>query len=126
MSELLLPNIEVLTVGCDAVELRVDLLKEPLGDGTFAQIPSLSYVGEQIMLLRQRTELPIIYTTRCTQENGRFPMENPDLFYEYLYRAIQWGVEYMMSRYGFLKIYDESSTKIEVTVTSCRLFTTFR
>ncbi|KAI1171500.1 3-dehydroquinate dehydratase [Nemania sp. FL0916] len=90
-----LPNIEVLTVGCDAVELRVDLLKEPLGDGTFAQIPSLSYVGEQIMLLRQRTELPIIYTTRCTRENGRFPMENPELFYEYLYRAIQWGVEYI-------------------------------
>ncbi|KAI0974162.1 3-dehydroquinate dehydratase [Xylaria arbuscula] len=90
-----LPNIEVLTVGCDAVELRVDLLKEPLGDGTFAEIPSLSYVGEQIMLLRQRTELPIIYTTRCTRENGRFPMDNPDLFYEYLYRAVQWGVEYI-------------------------------
>ncbi|KAI1366201.1 3-dehydroquinate dehydratase [Xylaria arbuscula] len=90
-----LPNIEVLTVGCDAVELRVDLLKEPLGDGTFAQIPSLSYVGEQVMLLRQRTELPIIYTTRCTRENGRFPMDNPELFYEYLYRAIQWGVEYI-------------------------------
>ncbi|KAI8624849.1 3-dehydroquinate dehydratase [Xylariaceae sp. FL1651] len=90
-----LPNIEVLTVGCDAVELRVDLLKEPLGDGTFAQIPSLSYVGEQVMLLRQRTELPIIYTTRCTHENGRFPMDKPDLFYEYLYRAIQWGVEYI-------------------------------
>jgi 3-dehydroquinate dehydratase-1 len=90
-----LPNIEVLTVGCDAVELRVDLLKEPLGDGTFAPIPSLSYVGEQLMLLRQRTELPIIYTTRCTRENGRFPMDDPDLFYEYLYRAIQWGVEYI-------------------------------
>lgn len=90
-----LPNIELLTVGCDAVELRVDLLKEPLGDGTFAQIPSLSYVGEQVMLLRQRTELPIIYTTRCTKENGRFPMDNPDLFYDYLYRAIQWGVEYI-------------------------------
>ncbi|KAI1130102.1 3-dehydroquinate dehydratase [Nemania abortiva] len=90
-----LPNIELLTVGCDAVELRVDLLKEPLGDGTFAQIPSLSYVGEQVMLLRQRTELPIIYTTRCTRENGRFPMDDPNLFYEYLYRAIQWGVEYI-------------------------------
>ncbi|KAI0521747.1 3-dehydroquinate dehydratase [Xylaria bambusicola] len=90
-----LPNIEVLTVGCDAVELRVDLLKEPLGDGTFAPIPSLSYVGEQVMLLRQRTELPIIYTTRCTRENGRFPMDNPELFHEYLYRAIQWGVEYI-------------------------------
>ncbi|KFY91866.1 hypothetical protein V498_05280 [Pseudogymnoascus sp. VKM F-4517 (FW-2822)] len=28
-------------------------------------------------------------------ENGKFPMENPQLFYEYLYRAIQWGVEYI-------------------------------
>ncbi|KAI1438484.1 3-dehydroquinate dehydratase [Xylaria sp. CBS 124048] len=90
-----LPNIEVLTVGCDAVELRVDLLKEPLWDGSFAEIPSLSYVGEQVMLLRQRSELPIIYTTRCTRENGRFPMDNPKLFYEYLFRAIQWGVEYI-------------------------------
>ncbi|CAJ2503025.1 Uu.00g104190.m01.CDS01 [Anthostomella pinea] len=90
-----LPNIDILTVGSDAVELRVDLLREPLSDGTFAQIPSLSYVGEQVMLLRQRTELPIIFTTRCTRENGRFPMDIPDIYYEYLYRAIQWGVEYI-------------------------------
>ncbi|KAK0635866.1 type I 3-dehydroquinase-domain-containing protein [Bombardia bombarda] len=90
-----LPNIDILTVGSDAVELRVDLLKEPLKDGTFAPIPSLSYVGEQVMLLRQRTELPIIFTTRCIAENGRFPMDNPDLYYDYLYRAIQWGVEYI-------------------------------
>lgn len=90
-----LPNLDILTVGADAVEIRVDLLKETLGDGSFPQVPSLSYVGEQVMLLRQRTELPLIFTTRCTRENGRFPMENPDLYYEYLYRAIQWGVEYI-------------------------------
>ncbi|KAI2618155.1 aldolase [Hypoxylon sp. NC1633] len=90
-----LPNLDILTVGADAVELRVDLLQEPLGDGSFAPIPSLSYVGEQVMLLRHRTELPIIFTTRCTRENGRFPMENPDLYYEYLFRAIQWGVDYI-------------------------------
>lgn len=90
-----LPNIDILTVGADAVELRVDLLKEPLSDGSFAPIPSLSYVGEQVMLLRQRTELPIIFTIRCTRENGRFPMDNPDLYFEYLFRAIQWGVEYI-------------------------------
>lgn len=90
-----LPNLDILTVGADAVEIRVDLLKETLGDGTFSKIPSLSYVGEQVMLLRQRTELPIIFTTRCTQENGRFPMDNPGLYHEYLYRAIQWGVEYI-------------------------------
>jgi 3-dehydroquinate dehydratase-1 len=90
-----LPNLDILSVGADAVELRVDLLKEPLPDGSFSGIPSLKYVGEQLMLLRQRTELPIIYTTRCTKENGRFPMDDPNLFYEYLSRAIKWGCEYI-------------------------------
>lgn len=90
-----LPNLDILTVGADGVEIRVDLLQEPLGDGTFPDIPSLSYVGEQVMLLRQRTELPIIFTTRCTRENGRFPMDKPEVYYDYLYRAIQWGVEYI-------------------------------
>jgi 3-dehydroquinate dehydratase-1 len=90
-----LPNLEILSVGADSVELRVDLLKEPLPDGGFNPIPSLKYVGEQVMLLRQRTELPIIYTTRCTKENGRFPMDDPALFYTYLYKAIQWGCEYI-------------------------------
>lgn len=47
------------------------------------------------MLLRQRTELPIIFTTRCTKENGRFPMDDPQLYYKYLSRAIKWGCEYI-------------------------------
>ncbi|KAF1921668.1 type I 3-dehydroquinase-domain-containing protein [Ampelomyces quisqualis] len=90
-----LPNLDILSVGADAIEIRVDLLEEPLSDGTVSQIPSLKYVGEQLMVLRQRTELPIIYTTRCTKENGRFPMGDPGLFYKYLARAIQWGCEYI-------------------------------
>lgn len=90
-----LSNLDILSVGSDAVEIRVDLLKEPLNDGTFNTVPSIAYVGEQVMLLRQRTELPIIFTTRCIKENGRFPMENPELYYQYLYRAIQWGCEYV-------------------------------
>ncbi|KAF2467101.1 aldolase [Lindgomyces ingoldianus] len=90
-----LPNLDILSVGADAIEIRVDLLEEPLPDGTISPIPSLKYVGEQVMLLRQRTELPIIYTTRCTHENGRFPMDDPNIFYKYLSRAIQWGCEYI-------------------------------
>jgi 3-dehydroquinate dehydratase-1 len=90
-----LSNLDILSVGSDAIEIRVDLLKDPLPDGTYNAVPSISYVGEQVMLLRQRTELPIIFTTRCTRENGRFPMDNPNLYYEYLYRAIQWGCEYI-------------------------------
>jgi len=90
-----LPNLDILSVGADAIEIRVDLLEEPLPDGSVSKIPSLKYVGEQVMVLRQRTELPIIFTTRCTKENGRFPMDDPSLFYRYLARAIQWGCEYI-------------------------------
>ncbi|OAA35070.1 Aldolase-type TIM barrel [Metarhizium rileyi] len=90
-----LPNLDILTVGSDAIEIRVDLLREPLPNGGFSAVPSLSYVGEQVMLLRERTELPIIFTTRCTNENGKFPMHDPALYYHYLYRAIQWGIEYI-------------------------------
>lgn len=90
-----LPNLDILSVGADAIELRVDLLEETRADGSLSPVPSLNYVGEQLMLLRQRTELPIIYTTRCTKENGRFPMDDPTLFFEYLRQAIRWGCEYI-------------------------------
>ena len=91
-----LPNLDILSVGSDAVEIRVDLLVEPASDGTPAgSVPSLKYVGQQLMLLRQHTEMPIIFTTRCTKENGKFPMDDPSMFYKYLRRAIQWGVEYV-------------------------------
>lgn len=91
-----LPNLDILSVGSDAVEIRVDLLVEPVAEGVPAgSVPSLKYVGQQLMLLRQHTELPIIFTTRCTKENGKFPMDDPALFYQYLRRAIQWGVEYV-------------------------------
>lgn len=94
-----LPNLDILSVGADSVEIRVDLLKEPeangASDAAATGVPGLKYVGEQIMWLRQRTELPIIFTTRCTNENGRFPMDDPMLFYQYLRKAIQWGCEYI-------------------------------
>ncbi|KAM0715477.1 hypothetical protein Q7P37_008975 [Cladosporium fusiforme] len=96
---LALPNLDILSVGADSVEIRVDLLKESSGneasDTAPGGVPSLKYVGEQVMWLRQRTELPIIFTTRCTNENGRFPMDDPMLFYQYLRKAIQWGCEYI-------------------------------
>ncbi|KAG0156789.1 hypothetical protein PDIDSM_3970 [Penicillium digitatum] len=91
-----LPNLDILSVGSDAVEIRVDLLVEPVPEGwTTPPFPSLKYVGQQLMLLRQHTELPIIFTVRCTRENGKFPVDDPALFYKYLRRAIQWGVEYI-------------------------------
>lgn len=90
-----LPNMDILSVGADSVELRVDLLEERIANGGHSAAASLNYVGEQVMLLRERTELPIVFTTRCTNENGRFPMDDPMLFYVYLRKAIQWGCEYI-------------------------------
>ncbi|OJJ44787.1 hypothetical protein ASPZODRAFT_153666 [Penicilliopsis zonata CBS 506.65] len=99
-----LPNLDILSVGSDAVEIRVDLLVEPssaaaaaaaAAAATATTVPSLQYVGQQLMILRQHTELPIIFTTRCTREGGKFPMDDPDLFYRYLRRALKWGVEYL-------------------------------
>lgn len=90
-----LPNLSIISAGADAIELRVDLLQDPTRSEPALDVPSLQYVGEQVTTLRQRTELPIIFTTRCTKENGRFPMEDPQLFYQYLRRAIQWGCEYI-------------------------------
>ncbi|KAL4870698.1 type I 3-dehydroquinase-domain-containing protein [Aspergillus spectabilis] len=90
-----LPNLDILSVGSDAVELRVDLLVDPVPQDPPSPVPSLRYVGQQLMLLRQHTEMPIIFTTRCTKEGGKFPKDDPSLFYRYLRRAIQWGVEYI-------------------------------
>lgn len=90
-----LPNLDILSVGSDAVEIRVDLLVDTAEGVGSESVPSLKYVGRQLMLLRQHTELPIIFTVRCTRENGKFPMDDPGLFYKYLRRAIQWGVEYI-------------------------------
>ncbi|OQO02969.1 hypothetical protein B0A48_11252 [Cryoendolithus antarcticus] len=92
-----LPNLDILSVGADSVELRVDLLAEPgrRDLDSRPRVPSLKYVGEQVMVLRQRTELPIIFTIRCTNENGKFPMDDPTLSYHYLRKALQWGCEYL-------------------------------
>lgn len=90
-----LPNLDILSVGADAIEIRVDLLRDPNPDESDGRVPSIQYVGEQVMTLRQRTELPIIFTTRCKNENGRFPMEDPDLYFKYLHSAMQWGCEYI-------------------------------
>ena len=57
-------------IGSDAVELRVDLLKDPASD---SEIPTVDYVAEQMSFLRRRVALPIIFTIRTKSQGGRFP-----------------------------------------------------
>ena len=66
----LLPLIDEIVVGADAVELRVDLLEDPQAPN---RSPSLEYVEEQLASLRSSCSLPIIFTIRTRSQGGRFP-----------------------------------------------------
>lgn len=92
-----LQNLDILSLGADAIELRVDLLKEPSGlEKPMNGIPfSTDYVGIQLSALRNRTELPIVFTVRSAKEGGLFPTEAEAEAHELLRKAIQWGCEYV-------------------------------
>ncbi|KAH7123315.1 type I 3-dehydroquinase-domain-containing protein [Dactylonectria estremocensis] len=87
-----LSNMAIVSVGADALELRVDLLHE---EGQEETLPSLEYVAEQLMTLRLQSELPIIFTIRLIPSGGRWPVEETPLATKYLQKALQWGVEFI-------------------------------
>ncbi|KPM41906.1 hypothetical protein AK830_g4652 [Neonectria ditissima] len=82
----------IVSVGADALELRIDLLHEEGQEGDF---PSLDYVAEQLMTLRLQSELPIIFTIRLTPSGGKWPLTETHLAIQYLQKALQWGVEFI-------------------------------
>ncbi|KAF3930845.1 hypothetical protein ABW19_dt0202620 [Dactylella cylindrospora] len=90
-----LANLDILTVGADGIEFRADLLKEPVGGGKYSDIPSIKYVGEQLMALRQATELPIVFTSRSSREGGSLPLDSDYAGWHFYKKAIQWGCEYI-------------------------------
>lgn len=71
-------------VGSDAVELRVDLLKDPANPGG---PPSVDFVADQLALLRGSCDLPVIYTVRTSGQGGEhiflllFSHYGPSLIY---------------------------------------------
>ncbi|KAK7408938.1 hypothetical protein QQX98_008882 [Neonectria punicea] len=87
-----LSNMAIVSVGADALELRVDLLHEEGQEGYF---PSLDYVAEQLMTLRLQSELPIIFTIRLIPSGGKWPLSETPLAIKYLEKALQWGVEFV-------------------------------
>ena len=65
-----LPYLGEVVVGADAVELRVDLLKDSQDqEGP----PSIEYVAQQLAILRQSVDVPIIFTVRTKSQGGRYP-----------------------------------------------------
>jgi 3-dehydroquinate dehydratase I len=68
---MVLPNLEIMSIGVDALELRVDLLRDSLDDSRSVKIPKIEYVAQQVMTLRKQTELPLMLTIRKQRCAGR-------------------------------------------------------
>ena len=78
-------------VGSDAVELRVDLLKDPLSKGA----PSSDFVVRQVALLRQITSLPIIFTVRTLSQGGKYSDVDHEAIYLLLEQGLGCAVEFL-------------------------------
>ncbi|EEH44586.2 pentafunctional AROM polypeptide [Paracoccidioides brasiliensis Pb18] len=84
--------LKEVTLGSDAVELRVDLLKDPQSD---SEIPSVDYVAEQISVLRSRVSVPLVFTIRTKSQGGRFPDDAYDAALQLYRLAIRMGSEFV-------------------------------
>lgn len=91
-----LAQLETITAGADAIELRVDLLRSPKDfDHVGAYVPPAAYVTDQISALRQKTSLPIVFTARTVSQGGLFPDSSVKEAFELFDLALRLGVEYI-------------------------------
>jgi pentafunctional AROM polypeptide len=91
-----LDQIEQLSEGADALELRVDLLRTPMDyESPGPYIPSKAYVLDQVAALRSVTSIPIVYTVRTVSQGGSFPDTAENEAFELLDLALRLGVEYI-------------------------------
>jgi pentafunctional AROM polypeptide len=89
------PHLKVLPevcLGSDAVELRVDLLKDPKST---SNIPSTDYVTSQLSLLRATVPLPVVFTVRTAAQGGRFPNDAHTEYLNLCTLAIRMGTEFL-------------------------------
>ncbi|KAJ3220387.1 3-dehydroquinate dehydratase (3-dehydroquinase) [Dinochytrium kinnereticum] len=80
-----LPVLDEASQGSDALELRVDLLKETDHD----------FVMEQVALLRRHSTLPIIFTVRSAGQGGRFPDADVDGMFKLVALGVKLGCEFI-------------------------------
>lgn len=78
-------DLEDITAGCEAIEFRVDLLKDY----------SPSFVADQTATLRKFINLPIVYTIRTKSQGGAFPDDDVDTLEELSNLGIKLGVEFL-------------------------------
>ncbi|KAF9223187.1 Shikimate dehydrogenase [Gyrodon lividus] len=87
-----LPCISEVSTGVDALELRVDLLREL---GSTSPIPSHAYICHQVSALRRTTLLPFVFTVRTVSQGGAFPDDATKEASDLLKLALRLGCEYV-------------------------------
>ncbi|KAG6820344.1 hypothetical protein H0H93_002004 [Arthromyces matolae] len=87
--------IDEITEGADALELRVDLLRSAGAQDSSENIPSKTFVADQVAALRRVTSLPIVFTVRSRSQGGAFPDTASDAAFELLNMALRLGIEYV-------------------------------
>ena len=90
-----LDNIDELTEGADAIELRVDLLS-PTGQApSTPTTPPREYVAKQLSLLRLATSLPIVYSVRSKDQGGMAPSDDEKSYLELVELGVRSGCEFV-------------------------------
>ncbi|KAJ9615920.1 3-dehydroquinate dehydratase (3-dehydroquinase) [Cladophialophora chaetospira] len=87
-----LKGLPEVCLGSDAVELRVDLLKDPKSD---SDVPSADYVTSQLSLLRATVPLPVVFTIRTVAQGGKFPNNAHAEYLHLCTLAIRMGAEFL-------------------------------
>ncbi|GMM43615.1 pentafunctional protein [Pichia kluyveri] len=80
-----LKNLRKITAGCNAVELRVDLLESY----------DIDFVAEQVGLLRTHCDLPIIFTIRTKSQGGAFNDDDYESIEALTMLAFKMGISYV-------------------------------
>ena len=91
-------------IGSDAVELRVDLLKDPASPN---DPPSADYVANQLAMLHGSTELPVIFTVRTVSQGGKFPENAHDEVFALYDLALRMGKLFSWFLTRILSIYEK-------------------
>ncbi|CAL3962417.1 unnamed protein product [Diplocarpon coronariae] len=85
----ILPTV---AVGSDAVEVRVDLLKDPNSPNG---IPTIDFLSLQIAHLRSIVTQPLIFTVRSVGQGGNFPDGAHEEALKLYKAAVRMGLEYI-------------------------------
>ena len=87
-----LPILKKAVVGADAVELRVDLLKD---HHSSSNIPSVEYVTDQISKIQSVVAIPLIFTIRTQSQGGMFPDDAYVEALELYHLAVKMGSDFV-------------------------------